>query len=146
MFRNRIIASIAFMSRALGGMADANAADTLTMARISEVIFLGAEQVALKKGFFEAEGIDLQFLVATGSAGTTAMMAGEADIAPSLAQFIPAADQGAPLVGFAAAFNQFGILWALSNEAIAKTGVSPDAPIADKIGRASCRERVCQYV
>src|SRR3546814_14971330 len=61
------------------------------------------------------------------------MMAGEADIAPSLAQFVPAADQGAPLVGFAAAFNQFGILWALSNDAIARTGVSPDAPIEDKI-------------
>src|SRR3546814_19823710 len=38
---------------------------------------------------------------------------------PSTALF---RSQGAPLVGFAAAFNQFGILWALSNEAIAMTG------------------------
>src|SRR3546814_20977678 len=66
MFRNRIIASIAFMSLALGGMADANAADTITTARHSEGRFLGAEQVALTTGFFEAEGIGLELLVKTG--------------------------------------------------------------------------------
>ena len=108
-------------------------ADKMILARGATGILYAVEQVAMQKGFFKQESIDFEILSARGAAGTAALLAGEANLAPSLAQLIPAKKQGAPLVAVASAFKQFGILWALSNEAIKQKGVEPNSPIIERI-------------
>lgn len=93
--------------------------------------------VARGSTFFAKEGIEPDWVnLAAGPRQIAALLGGSADLlAISLIQVIKARAEGADIVVLGSTFDVYGVKVALSNEAIAKVGITPDMKIDEKIKR-----------
>ena len=87
--------------------------------------------------FFKEEGIDIDWVgLKSGSAQVAALMGGSAQVAPmSMEHVVTSHAAGGDLVVIAALFGVHPNSLVLSPEAIAKSGITKDMPIDDKIRR-----------
>ena len=94
--------------------------------------------VARAAGYFHEEGLDDQWLN-VGGAGTdaiAAVMGGNVEMTvQGLDHAMLASVQGADLVAFAGLVDAYPLPLVLSNKALAKTGITPDMPVDEKIKR-----------
>ena len=93
--------------------------------------------IARMQGYFEQEGLDLDFVnLSSGTAQTAALVSGSADLLPSsFVNIIRSRAAGAELIAFAMLLEQYPLNIVLSNEAIAKSGITPTMAIDDKVKR-----------
>jgi len=93
--------------------------------------------IARGGGFFEKNGIDADWVnVNSGTRQAASIMGGSADMTPmAFFHVIKARGEGADLVAIGAVFDVYGMTIALSNEAIAKQGITLDMPIEEKVKR-----------
>ena len=93
--------------------------------------------VARGGDFFAKQGIEPDWVnLAAGPRQIAALVGGSADmLAISLIQVIKARAEGNDVVVLGSTFDVYGVKVALSNEAIAKTGITPDMKIDEKIKR-----------
>lgn len=89
------------------------------------------------KTYFAKENIEPDWVnLAAGPRQIAALVGGSADIlAISLIQAIKARAEGAQIVVLGSTFDIYGVKLALSNEALAKTGITPDMAIDEKVKR-----------
>ena len=104
---------------------------------ISDGLHVFAMYVARGGGFFAKEGIDADFVnLAAGPRQIAALEGGSADLlAISLLQIIKARAEGANIVALGAMFDVYAVKVVLSNEAIAKTGITAGMNIDEKVKR-----------
>lgn len=90
---------------------------------------------AKEMGLFERRGLDPTFIVMdSASAGATALLAGSVEYAFSgPAELITARARGRDVVTIANTYGGLGGSLVLSKETVAKLGVSPTAPLADRL-------------
>lgn len=93
--------------------------------------------VARGGGFFAKEGIEIDWVnVGSGTRQAASVLGGSADMTPmALFHVIKARSEGADLVAIASIFDVYGMTIVLSNDAIAKTGITADMKIDDKVKR-----------
>ena len=89
----------------LGGIAEAQALEKVTLSEVVRSVFYAPQYIALALGYFEEEGLDVQLETAWGAdKGAAALISGSVDIGffgPEAALYIY--QQGSPerIVGFA---------------------------------------------
>lgn len=93
--------------------------------------------VARGGGFFAKEGIEVDWVnVGSGTRQAASVMGGSADMTPmALFHVIKARAEGADLVAIASLFDVYGMTVVLSNEAIAKAGITPGMNVDEKVKR-----------
>lgn len=93
--------------------------------------------VAQAGGFYDAEGLDLDEVnVSSGPRQTAAVMGGSSDVAPLGLQLVVQASQRAGnIVAICAGYNILPMSVLLSNDAIAKSGITDAMSTDDKVHR-----------
>jgi NitT/TauT family transport system substrate-binding protein len=93
--------------------------------------------VARGGNFFAKEGIEPDWInLAAGPKQIASLVGGSSDmLAISLIQVIKARAEGNDVVVLGSSFDVYGVKVALTNEAIAKVGITPGMPIDEKIKR-----------
>lgn len=93
--------------------------------------------VARGGGFFEKNGIEADWVnVNSGTRQAASIMGGSADMTPmAFFHVIKARGEGADLVAIGDVFDVYGMAIVLSNEAIAKQGITLDMPVDEKVKR-----------
>ena len=93
--------------------------------------------VARGGNFFAKEGIEPDWVnLAAGPKQIASLIGGSSDmLAISLIQVIKARAEGNDVVVLGSSFDVYGVKVALTNEAIAKVGITPGMPIDEKIKR-----------
>lgn len=120
------------------GYAQAQAArQKVTFALGGDGFHMTSIHLAMKGGFLAEEGLEGEIIdVGTASRQAAAVMGGSVDFAPmGLIQVIKAHLQGGSMVSVAMLFDTLDISLVLSNEAIARVGITPGMPIDEKIRR-----------
>ncbi len=133
--------SLALATLACAGPASApvqaQALQKLTLAQGGHGIHIMPLYVAKEGGLFEKEGLLLDWVdVGTGPRSTAAVMGGSADIAViGLFEVVRSASQDAGMVGISTNLNAYPQTLTLTNEAIAKAGITPGMHIDEKVKR-----------
>lgn len=91
--------------------------------------------VAKEKGFLAEEGLEVQNLTVEGANALTAVLTGDAHVAFGTAHLILARSKGEKVKAIVPMQEQFGAALLLSNSAIAKTGITPEMPVEEKLKR-----------
>jgi NitT/TauT family transport system substrate-binding protein len=93
--------------------------------------------IARGAGFFAEEGLDVDWVnVNSGTRQAASVMGGSAEFTTlALLHVIKAGAEGANLIALASVFDVYAMTVVLSNEAIAKVGITPGMAIDDKINR-----------
>lgn len=119
------------------GGAQAQETQTLTIASPGVALHFYPFYVAEAAGYFEEEGIELDWVdVGSGSKQIAAVAGGSAEYAVvGMQAAISARQNGADLVSIAALFNAYPIQLVLSNEALEETGITADMGIDEKVER-----------
>ena len=117
--------------------ASAQGRPTITVAQAGDGFQFLTQQIAVKGGFFQKEGYDIQIAdVGSGPRVVAALMGGSAIYSPlGLINLLNAREQGGELVAVAAESDLIDIQLVLSNAALAKTGIDPAMPIDEKVSR-----------
>lgn len=104
---------------------------------MSDGLHVFAMYVAKGGGFFAKDGIDADFVnLAAGPRQIAALEGGSADLlAISLLQIIKSRAEGANIVALGSMFDVYAVKVVLSNDAIAKTGITADMNIDEKVKR-----------
>ncbi|MBI3964479.1 MAG: ABC transporter substrate-binding protein [Chloroflexi bacterium] len=91
--------------------------------------------VALAKGYFKQEGLDVEITAAgTGTDATAAVVGGSAQFATaSISHVVQAVEGGLPLVALAPAATEYALAIVISKEAADKAGVTLQSPLADRL-------------
>lgn len=109
----------------------------ITAAQAGDGFQFLTQQLAIKAGFFEKEGYDVEIAdVGSGPRVVAALMGGSAVYSGlGLINLLNARAQGGELVAVASESSLIDIQLVLSNAAVAKTGIDPAMPIDEKIKR-----------
>jgi NitT/TauT family transport system substrate-binding protein len=109
----------------------------LTIAIAAKGMSFIIQYVAIGAGFYREEGIDPELVnVASGTRMAAAVMGGSADITQlGLPHALEAVARSGTLVSIGTGFDKYPIALVLSNEAIKRTGITPDMPLDEKIKR-----------
>lgn len=112
---------------------------TVTIATPGAALHFYPFYVADAGGLFEEEGITIDWVdVGAGSRQIAAVAGGSADFAVvGMQPAVTARQNGADLVTVAALFRAYPIQLVLSNEALEKTGISPEMSIDEKVEKLS---------
>lgn len=91
--------------------------------------------VARQLGYFKAEGLDVNYIIAGGGAKSAQILVGGgADFAATtLTNVITARDQGADIVVVGALLQQYPTDCVLSNSVAKRLGITADSPIEERI-------------
>ncbi|MGX1305415.1 NitT/TauT family transport system substrate-binding protein [Amorphus suaedae] len=132
--------SIGFLAlTCAAAMVPAEAKDdtTVTIATPGAALHFYPFYVAEQSGLFKDEGITIDWVdVGSGSRQIAAVAGGSADFAVvGMQAAITAHQNGADLVAVASLFNGYPIQLVLSNDAMKKTGITPDMTIDEKVDR-----------
>lgn len=110
---------------------------TLTIAVSGETLIFMPLYVARAGGYFEDEGIKVDWVnVGPSSRQVPAVMGGSADVTPvALFHMVDAYRKGLKLVALSNIMDVSAIQLTLTNEAAAKTGITPGMPVLEKLQR-----------
>ena len=120
-----------------GNIADAQQKLEKLTVPLSDGLHYFPVYVARGGNFFAKEGIEPDWVnLAAGSKQIASLVGGSSDmLAISLIQVIKARAEGNDVVVLGSSFDVYGVKVALTNEAIAKIGITPGMPIDEKIKR-----------
>jgi len=137
-FTGRSLAALAVAGLTLlaGGAGAQQKLEKLTVP-LSDGLHYFPIYVARGGNFFAKEGIEPDWVnLAAGPRQIASLVGGSSDLlAISLIQVIKARAEGNDVVVLGSSFDVYGVKVALSNEAIAKVGITPGMPIDEKIKR-----------
>ena len=107
----------------------------IVLAQGTESLLYGVIYVARAQGYFQDEGLMVETVIAGGGANATAAVIGGSAFtaAAGLADAVPAAAKGQPLVAFAALMNQFANRLVLRSDVARAKGITGQSPLAAKI-------------
>ena len=90
--------------------------------------------VAEKLGYYEDEGVDMQLILVEGTGpAIQALVGGSAEFAAvDSGGTVQPFEKGAPVMSIQANVNKMTMDFALSNDALEKTGITADTPIEEK--------------
>jgi NitT/TauT family transport system substrate-binding protein len=93
--------------------------------------------LALGGGFFASEGLDVEAVdVGSGPRQAAALMGGSSEFTSlGFIHVLKSISQGGNLVALSPGLNMLDIQLVLSNEAIAKTGITPTMPVDERVKR-----------
>jgi len=128
-----------WLAAALGllAAAPAMALEKITITSVGDGFQFFPVYIARGAGFFAQEGLEADWVnVGSGTRQAASVMGGSADMTPmAFFHVIKARGEGADLVAIGDVFDVYGMTIALSNEAIAKKGITLDMPIDEKVKR-----------
>lgn len=129
-------AAVAFATLA-AAPASAQGRPTITVAQAGDGFQFLTQQIAVKAGFFEKEGYDIQIAdVGSGPRVVAALMGGSAIYSPlGLINLLNARERGGELVAVASESDLIDIQLVLSNAAIKKAGIEMSMSTDEKIAR-----------
>lgn len=130
------VLAVAFAA-ATANPASAQSRPVITVAQAGDGFQFLTQQIAIKSGFFEKEGYDVQIAdVGSGPRVVAALMGGSAIYSPlGLINLLNARERGGELVAVAAESDLIDIQLVLSNDAIKKLGIQPSMSTDEKIAR-----------
>ena len=120
---------------ASAGLASAQQKKELTIGLSSNSFATGQLRIADEMGFFAKRGLSVRFVVTDGSsAALAALLAGSFNLANvGTSELVLAAAKQMKVVSVATILGGFAVSLVLSKPVADKTGVSPNAPIKDKL-------------
>jgi NitT/TauT family transport system substrate-binding protein len=133
-----ISASLAIAFAAVSAApASAQSRPVITVAQAGDGFQFLTQQIAIKGGFFEKEGYDVQIAdVGSGPRVVAALMGGSAIYSPlGLINLLNARERGGTLVAVASESDLIDIQMVLSNDAIKKLGITDTMSTDQKIAR-----------
>lgn len=109
----------------------------ITLAPAGDGLHFTPLHVAINGGFFKQEGLEVDWVnVASGPRTAAAIMSGSAHLAPlGFFEVIKTAMEGGNLVALSTEYNTYAMTLVLSKDALAKTGITENMPIDEKIKR-----------
>ena len=115
----------------------AHAGEKVSFAMGAGAFYFTLHYVAEAGGYYAAEGITLDSVnVSSGPRQTAAVMGGSADVAPlGLQLVVQAAQHAGNIVAVSAGYNILPMSILLSNDAIKRSGITPDQSTDDKVKR-----------
>lgn len=131
-----VATAVAFSTLA-AAPASAQGRPIITVAQAGDGFQFLTQQIAVKAGFFEKEGYDIQIAdVGSGPRVVAALMGGSAIYSPlGLINLLNARERGGELVAVASESDLIDIQLVLSNDAIKKAGIEMSMSTDEKIAR-----------